>query len=104
MFQKDQSRRSFAGAWIEIQSMTTPNYTAIRRSFAGAWIEIYNCIDLIMSCPVAPSQERGLKYTMNYQKFYPTTGRSFAGAWIEIPPIVHCKNKSPASLLRRSVD
>jgi len=31
-----------------------------------------------------PAWECGLKYTMNYQKFYPTTVTPCVGVWIEI--------------------
>ena len=32
-----------------------------------------------------PAWECGLKYAMNYQKYYPTTVTPCVGVWIEIP-------------------
>ena len=50
----------------------------------GAWIEIFLLYIYYNTKRSLLAWERGLKYTMNYQKFYPTTVAPCVGAWIEI--------------------
>ena len=74
----------------------------LRRSFAGAWIEIQCICGNLRHPSVAPSQERGLKFDWKV-RLPKHSGRSFAGAWIEIAKQAEANN-SRESLLRRSVD
>ena len=75
--------RSFAGAWIEIDQLRSGKQQFRCRSFAGAWIEIGCYAQRSAAVNVAPSQERGLKYS-NFRSFPNCNCRSFAGTWIEI--------------------
>ena len=60
---RERHCRSFTGAWIEILQSTPPLIPGTRRSFTGAWIEIFTTPRNPPESNVAPSRERGLKYT-----------------------------------------
>ncbi len=57
----------------------------------GVWIEISLLFEKsVLPVESLPAWECGLKYTMNYQKFYPTTVTPCVGVWIEIPGTLLC--------------
>ena len=78
------------GAWIEIHYELSEILSYNVAPCVGAWIEIFDNCWIIRAPGSLLAWERGLKYTMNYQKFYPTTVAPCVGAWIEM--IHYAKN------------
>ena len=75
----------FAGAWIEILSVTIRLQFHRVAPFAGAWIEI-RVYRLPCGEPTSlPSRERGLKSVSRIISHSLFTVAPFAGAWIEMP-------------------
>ena len=78
----------FAGAWIEMPSLTRPSGIAWVAPFAGAWIEIAARMAICWTQTGSlPSRERGLKFGVCVRCPLPDVVAPFAGAWIEIVPI-----------------
>ena len=72
------------GVWIEIFIIVLWYNRYRVTPCVGVWIEIVDPCNNSKGTGSLPAWECGLKYTMNYQKFYPTTVTPCVGVWIEI--------------------
>ena len=86
------------GAWIEIHYELSEILSYNVAPCVGAWIEIFDNCWIIRAPGSLLAWERGLKYTMNYQKFYPTTVAPCVGAWIEIRETLKSTDRNPSLL------
>ena len=72
------------GVWIEMAITSYAMNFTIVTPCVGVWIEMGEPPEDITRDESLPAWECGLKYTMNYQKYYPTSVTPCVGVWIEI--------------------
>ena len=73
-----------AGAWIEINEITSLRSREAVAPLAGAWIEIFITLKGEEPCLSLPSRERGLKLIGDNDGAVRNRVAPLAGAWIEI--------------------